>query len=99
VDNALNFPLPPGIGDDGYIEALEEACKAIRRFNPDWIGVSAGFDTYKDDPITQMGLTLKAYTRIGERIAGLARPLFIVMEGGYGQDLPPCVAEFLRPFP
>jgi acetoin utilization deacetylase AcuC-like enzyme len=99
VDNALNIPLPPGTGDDAYLDALEHACKAVGLFDPDWIGVSAGFDTYRDDPIAQMDLTLKAYSRIGERIAGLAKPVFIVMEGGYGLDLPACVAEFLRPFP
>ena len=52
--NCLNFPLPPFTEETPYLAALETACERIREFNPDILGVSAGFDTYEEDPLTQM---------------------------------------------
>jgi acetoin utilization deacetylase AcuC-like enzyme len=65
-------------------------------FHPDIIGVSAGFDTFEDDPLTQLKLKISTYEKIGAEIAGLNRPLFIVMEGGYAENLSACVCKFIE---
>ncbi len=95
-DNAFNFPLPLGPTEGEYLKTLEKACQAITDFSPSLLGVSAGFDTFQEDPLTQLGLEIETYGKIGKTIAGLKKPTFIVMEGGYSPKLPECVFEFLR---
>ncbi|HEX9935089.1 MAG TPA: histone deacetylase, partial [bacterium] len=95
-ENCYNIPLPPGTGESVYLSSLERAVDTIRAFNPTLVGVSAGFDTHKDDPITQFGLETATYRKIAEILAALQKPTFAVLEGGYGQRLPDCILEFLR---
>lgn len=94
-----NFPLPLGASNEQYLDALEQAVRAIRRFDPGFLVVSAGFDTHKDDPIGGFALTLDAYPEIGRRIAGLDLPTVLCQEGGYrGRTLGRCVHGFLSGF-
>ena len=95
-DNCHNFPLLPGTDEAKYLEVLHKACEDIKKFSPWLIGISAGFDTYQGDPLTQLNLTVNAYRKIGKVIANLNRPTFIVMEGGYSPDLPNCVLSFIQ---
>lgn len=94
--NVLNFPLPAGTGEDIYLEKLDTALTKIKQFKPDLLGISAGFDTYKHGPLTQFGLDLDSYTKIGKKIIALNIPMFSVLEGGYSQDLPQCIDNFLQ---
>jgi acetoin utilization deacetylase AcuC-like enzyme len=93
--NVVNFPLFPGTPESDYLNTLEQACQKIAEFNPSILGISAGFDTFEEDPLTQLNLVVETYRKIGSRIAGLEIPTFIVMEGGYSSRLPECVFEFL----
>ncbi len=95
-ENCINFPLPHGTGELVYLKTLETACQKIIHFNPSLIGISAGFDTYRDDPLTQFGLDISTYSKIGKMIQELKKPTFAVMEGGYSQNLPYCVEEFIK---
>jgi acetoin utilization deacetylase AcuC-like enzyme len=45
--------------------------------------VSLGFDTYRLDPICDLGLTTSGYGRIGRRVADLGLPTVVIQEGGY----------------
>lgn len=94
--NCLNFPLPPGTGEKEYLKVLDNALDEIKKFNPSLIAVSAGFDTYKLDPITDVGLEKESYKKIAERIKNLGKPVFSVLEGGYSEDLPECIYKFLQ---
>ena len=94
--NSLNFPLFPGTGESGYLDTLEEACGKIADFHPTLLGVSAGFDTFQEDPLAQFDLRVTTYRKIENTIAGLGKPTFAVMEGGYSPKLPECVFEFLQ---
>jgi acetoin utilization deacetylase AcuC-like enzyme len=94
--NCLNFPLPPFTEEVRYLETLKSACGKVREFHPDIIGVSAGFDTYENDPLAQLKLKASTYKKLGASIAGLNRPLFIVMEGGYAENLSSCVFQFIQ---
>jgi len=87
-DNCLNYPLPPFTGEKEYLPALEQAIKDVMDFKPDILGVSAGFDTYKDCPIAQMKLEQGTYLKIGKLIAQTKLKRFAVLEGGYAPDLP-----------
>jgi acetoin utilization deacetylase AcuC-like enzyme len=73
---------------------------AVRAFQPDLVAISAGFDGYRGDPITNLGLEIETFGVIGERLAALCRdlggrPHFAVLEGGYAAELPLCVESFL----
>lgn len=94
--NCLNFPLPAGTGEKKYLEMLDNALVEVKKFNPKLIAVSAGFDTYKLDPIANIDLETTSYRKIAERIKSLGKPVFSVLEGGYSQDLPLCIYEYLR---
>jgi acetoin utilization deacetylase AcuC-like enzyme len=94
--NCLNYPLPAGTGEKEYMEIFKEALSKAKKFAPGLVAVSAGFDTYRQDPLTGLELEKKSYRKIGELIAGLESPSFAVLEGGYSRDMPQCVYEFLR---
>lgn len=96
--NCLNFPLPPGTGEKKYLDTLEKAIKEIQKFKPEILAISAGFDTYKDDPITDIKLEKISYKKIAEMISALKIPVFAVLEGGYSPDLPECIYNFLLGF-
>jgi acetoin utilization deacetylase AcuC-like enzyme len=94
--NAVNFPLPPYTPEDKYLSVLDEACGHIADFKPGLLGISAGFDTFQEDPLTQLNLDVGTYDKIGKRIADLNKPTFVVMEGGYSARLPECVHAFIQ---
>jgi acetoin utilization deacetylase AcuC-like enzyme len=79
----LNFPLDKGVSDDHYLGVLEEALTAVTRFGPDFLVLSAGFDTFDGDPLGQFRLTTDAYHRMGRRFAALKLPTLVIQEGGY----------------
>lgn len=81
-----NYPLPLGTAWAAYGAALDEACAGITAWKADAVVVSLGVDTYEHDPISRFRLTRDDFTRLGARIATLARPTLFVMEGGYAVD-------------
>ena len=96
--NCLNYPLAPGTGPNEFLGAIDNALMKIRAFAPDLLAVSAGFDAYKGDPITQMGLEIDTYRDIGSRIESFthsAPPCFAVLEGGYSREFARCVEAFV----
>ncbi len=94
--NCLNFPLPAGTDELGYMTIFMTAMEAVYRFAPDLIAVSAGFDTYKGDPLTGLHLEKSTYGKIGKAIREMGKPTFAVLEGGYSADLPECICHFLK---
>lgn len=94
-DNCINYPLSAGITPDEFISTFKDSLKKVEEFNPDLLAVSAGFDSYKLDPITNLTLELETYHEIGKALAALKKPAFSVLEGGYSRDLPECVLQFL----
>ncbi|GBD96832.1 MAG TPA: histone deacetylase [Nitrospirae bacterium] len=94
-ENCINYPLSSSTSPEQYLAALAEGLKEVERFNPDLLAISAGFDSYKLDPITSLTLEQETYREIGKMLSGLNRPAFAVLEGGYSRDLPDCVYQFL----
>jgi acetoin utilization deacetylase AcuC-like enzyme len=102
--NCLNYPLPPGTRPEQFLAAFDEGLTRIRDFQPDLLAVSAGFDSYKDDPITSMDLEVETFYEIGRRIADItqptpnvpALPCFAVLEGGYSREFARCLEAFVN---
>ncbi len=95
----LNLPLAPGSGIATYLAALDEALSAIKRFDPKFLIVAAGFDTARGDPAGSFNLVTSHYPVIAKRIANLGLPSLIVQEGGYRtQTLGKNAVAFLRAF-
>jgi len=87
----LNVPLPAGAGDADYRLVFDDAISpALRRFDPDLLLVSAGFDAHRHDPISRMHLSTEGYGLLTERLRTVAdeagAALAFVLEGGYGLD-------------
>lgn len=82
----LNLPLPIGSDEDKVLEAVCAALAAIRRFAPEMLFVSLGFDTYIHDPLAAFGVTTPGFTRMGAMLAGAGLPTVLVQEGGYALD-------------
>lgn len=88
----INIPLGHGHGDESYRRIYESIVwPAARRFQPELILVSAGFDAHFVDPLAMMQLSHKGYAHITRELVKMAQELcggkiVFVMEGGY--DLP-----------
>lgn len=78
-----NHPLPLGTTDKQYLKTLQKAVQEVKKFNPKYLVVSAGFDTYEKDPIGGFKLTIPFYRTIGKQISNLNLPTLLVQEGGY----------------
>lgn len=85
----LNIPLMPGGGDDVYAKAMNEAVlPALKRFKPDALLVSAGFDAAKDDPLAQMEVSADGFAMIAKELRNYADDALdgryvTLLEGGY----------------
>lgn len=94
-----NFPLPLGATNETYLQTLDKAIRAMKRVKPDFLVVSAGVDTHRDDPIGGFALTAEAYPEIGRRLAKMNLPTVLCQEGGYrGKTLGQCVHGLLSGF-
>jgi acetoin utilization deacetylase AcuC-like enzyme len=96
--NCENLPLEAGTDGDAYLAALEPALERLLSFRPDVLAVSAGFDTYKDDPIAGLKLDKSSYRAIGGLLAQTGLKRFAVLEGGYAQDVPRLIENFIEGF-
>jgi acetoin utilization deacetylase AcuC-like enzyme len=98
-ETLVNIPLAAGTGDAYYLEAFASAEAAIRRFAPDLLLVSAGFDAHADDPLAQLALSSEAFGELARRASSLAPRVAAVLEGGYNvATLPGLVASALDGF-
>jgi acetoin utilization deacetylase AcuC-like enzyme len=75
---------------------LRQSWEAVLDFGPDLLLVSAGFDAYRHDPITQMTLEKNDFGILGQWLAELHLPTAAILEGGYSNDLPLLISEFLE---
>ena len=92
----LNIPVPEGSGDKEFLKALDKCLRAGRNFQPDIVGVSAGFDGYEGDRLLNLNYSLKAFYECGYRIRKCFPHVFGVLEGGYHEDLKLCVEKFVE---
>jgi len=90
--STINVPLPAGTGDMGYSSAFDQIIvPAARRFQPDMLFVSAGFDAHWRDPLARMLVSLTGFARMMAVLCELSDELcegklVTVLEGGYDYD-------------
>jgi acetoin utilization deacetylase AcuC-like enzyme len=93
--NIRNFPVAPYSSRSNHVRAAETALEQLLEFSPDLLLVSAGFDAYKDDPITQMTLEQDDFTTFGKWLAEIKTPTAVILEGGYSDELAELIDLFL----
>jgi acetoin utilization deacetylase AcuC-like enzyme len=88
----MNFPFPPGTGEDEYLEAFRRVIlPAAREFDPRFIMVSAGYDSHGGDLLCSMRLNDTSYRKMADLLCGFADDccngrLIATLEGGYNLD-------------
>jgi acetoin utilization deacetylase AcuC-like enzyme len=96
VDNSYNFPVAPYSPRTVHVERVRAACDVLMSFSPDLLLVSAGFDAFRGDPITEMTLEAEDFRQFGVWLRQMNLPTAAVLEGGYSQQLPELVDAFLN---
>jgi acetoin utilization deacetylase AcuC-like enzyme len=79
-----------------FLQAVDMAMSRAEEFEPDVVGVSAGFDGYVGDRLLELTYTLDAYFQVGNKLSASFNHIFAVLEGGYHLDIPACVNQFIR---
>ena len=93
--NAFNWPILPGTDPQEHVAAVNQALDQSLQFNPDLLLVSAGFDAFVEDPLTEMTLELEHFAGFGQRLKQIGLPTATILEGGYSRQLPMLVEAFL----
>jgi acetoin utilization deacetylase AcuC-like enzyme len=85
----VNVPLSSGAGDKAFARLADEIFHPIvKKFKPQMLFISAGFDAHWNDPLTSLGVSTQGFFDISRRLVQLAdeycdgRVVF-VLEGGY----------------
>jgi acetoin utilization deacetylase AcuC-like enzyme len=85
----VNFPMAAGWGDEEYLRAFNEALVPVaRRFQPQLVLVSAGFDPHWADHLAMMKVTITGFAQMAMILKELAAEvcqgrLVFTLEGGY----------------
>ena len=87
-NNVCNIPLPAGTNSEEYLNALDFALKRLKKFKPEFVLISAGFDAHEADPLAQFRLKTDDYYHITKRILEISKPfcngkIVSILEGGY----------------
>ncbi|MFX0076473.1 MAG: histone deacetylase [Candidatus Hermodarchaeota archaeon] len=88
----INFPMPPRAADDVNILFFNEIIAPVcDEFKPEFILISAGFDTHWTDRLTNMGWTYQGPANYLKKIKEIAKQyakdrILITLEGGYEID-------------
>ncbi|HEY6394210.1 MAG TPA: histone deacetylase [Candidatus Binataceae bacterium] len=85
----VNAPMSAEMGDAEYIRAFDELILPIgRKFNPEFILISSGFDCHYRDPLASMRVTEDGFIAMAQRVKRLAAEccggkMAAALEGGY----------------
>jgi len=87
LGTTVNIPLSSRKSDKDYIFIFKNlVLPLIERFDPNLLLISAGQDAHKDDPLSDMELTSRAYQDMTELVNDLSIPIVFALEGGYNLD-------------
>jgi acetoin utilization protein AcuC len=66
---SLNFPLLPGTNNKLYLKIFETCIpKILKEYHPDILATQLGVDTHFNDPLTQLGVSIKLHKSLADRI-------------------------------
>ena len=87
-NNILNIPLPAGTSSEEYLNAFERVLKKLEEFKPEFVLISAGFDSHVNDPLAQFKLETEDFYIITKRILETSKKfcngkVVSILEGGY----------------
>jgi len=79
---SVNLPFPPYTDDEVYVWTFEEVVpELIHAFRPDIVVTQLGVDTFYDDPLANLDLSILGYKRVLKGIKDLA-PRWVALGGG-----------------
>ena len=85
----INIPLPSGCGDNEYLSVFEQIIvPAVKRFNPQFMLISAGYDPHWADELALMQVSTSSFAQIAKITQELSAELcnnrlVFILEGGY----------------
>ncbi len=88
-NNIVNIPLPPGSTGELMRQKYEALVfPVLRKFEPDLILISAGFDAHEADPLAELNWSTADFSWLTERLCKIAEEccegrLVSTLEGGY----------------
>lgn len=88
-NNIVNIPLPPGSTGQLMRQKYEALVfPVLRKFEPDLILISAGFDAHEADPLAELNWSTADFSWLTERLCKIAEEccegrLVSTLEGGY----------------
>ena len=84
----INVPWGAGRGDADHLAAFDRVLMpAARKFDPDLVLVSAGFDAARGDLLGQQLISPEGYAAMTARLTDLANGrVVLALEGGYNLD-------------
>ena len=96
----INVPLPVFAGDNSYQLVFEEIIEpVVKEFNPQIIIRNGGSDPHFADELTQLGLTVKGFRMIGEKVRKISEicdgrhppttPVIDMIGSGYNKKVLP----------
>ncbi len=81
---SVNVPFPPFTDDESYLWAFEAIVPPlIKAFQPDVVVTQLGVDTFYNDPLTNLNLTMLGYEKVLRRMKGLVKRWVALGGGGY----------------
>lgn len=95
MDCTLNVPLMLGSKDGVFLSTMDKIISATKEFEPNVVAVSAGFDGYYKDKMMNFDFSLKAFYECGFKLGRAFNNIFAVLEGGYHEDIHPCITNFV----
>jgi acetoin utilization deacetylase AcuC-like enzyme len=79
----LNVPLPPGSGDEAWLEGVVRLADAARRHESEGLVIALGVDAAGGDPNAPLDVTEAGFREGGRLLGALGLPTVLVQEGGY----------------
>ena len=93
--NIRNFPVAPLTPRAAHVAEVRRALDELIAFKPNLLLISAGFDAYAGDPITEMSLAPEDFAMFGNWLREIDIPSGAILEGGYSDELPELIDAFL----
>jgi acetoin utilization deacetylase AcuC-like enzyme len=90
--NIVNAPLQPGADGEAFRAVIaERVLPALRRFAPEIVLISAGFDAHARDPLANLNLRAEDFAWVTAELMGVAEEcaqgrVVSCLEGGYDLD-------------
>jgi acetoin utilization deacetylase AcuC-like enzyme len=84
----LNIQMMPGVPEELWHSAIENlVLPELKRFKPEFLLISAGFDAHRRDPLGSQNLEAEDFAKMTRAMKGIAGGRIVsVLEGGYNLE-------------